>query len=315
MRISILVLFVLLAGCTSIQVGSTSKPEESEKVVDDVTFTRLFPVNEWGDLNIGLEKDEFISKKAQATLISQKCNLSLPEKYSSESALAAVTATIVSAGIKQLVGAIDKKIEEELKKYSSEYEAKSYVDAIPDKKCWRMVRAVREEKGKQVKETVLFDALFALDIMDSSLTPVRAVLVKPAPKKKSASDKYGIALSLEVKTANNLGELVASEDIVFKADFIHPKDSEPTVHYFNLPKYCEKEDSKNTILYCSKTSNKQYFANIKAGKPAEMKVTVAEVGAAPKLLTYINKIFSATSEDIGGILADAAEAKINPEDE
>jgi len=306
---------VCLVGCTSIQPDSIAKENN-----DDIYFTRLIEVNNWQDAHKGLDvraeaDDE--NYEAYKALLSDSCGVNEPARELA-ALPGAILSAIVGSAIKIGVEALDKKIKKELEQYSADYSASITMDT-PISKCFRIIRAVREQENGNTppKARILFDSLFILDRQSNAthVAPLRLIYNEPAPKYRSKGNKYGLALSIEIKEINRSGKVNSYETLVFKRPVVRKEKAH--IHYFNqseLPKKCDSTTSE-PALYCSKESSEYHIPLLQDNSKITLTAKVAEVGEAPKFLKFLSKVFSGASDDIGGALAGAAAEKISPSDE
>lgn len=315
MRICIILLLTLVCSCTSAQ-GKDEQKNKSE----DITFTRLFPVENWNDAHIGLD---FTPEDAQRILIQNQCNISAQQQAQNLVSIPAVViSALVSSGIKLAVKAIDTKLQKQLKDYSAEYTA-VYSGKWPSTKCWRMVKAIRN--AEKSTDEILFDALFVMT-PDSDATlvqPLRVAMYAPTPKKPTKKvGKYGVALTVSIRSSTKDGFAKVAEGLVMKKTLVVQKEQNKVIEYFGLtPKTCNGDssdpDSKDSprTLYCDYSSSNKFISAIDLGSKVEVTATVAEIAEPPKFLEIIAEVFSGASEDVGEALAEIAAAKINPKEE
>ncbi|PMG43403.1 hypothetical protein [Shewanella sp. 10N.286.52.B9] len=312
MRYLILLCLFFLCSCSSTTAVINDPPQ-------GLTFTRLYPVKNWQEAHSFLETTEMTYQ--EKTLISSECGFEDAPKMEPEGVGAAVISALVGAGIKLGVEALDKSIQKELKEYSAEYKA-NYVGHFQKTKCWRLVRAVRiqsNDNNSNEKNSIKikFDALFAMS-KEKGVTlirPVRVLMSDSATKEKSTDGKYGVALSISIKTTakDGFGHLV--ESLVLKSNLtLSPERSTASKYFYSYPTHCSKQDDK-PLIYCSNLAVDTYMREIEVDSPVEITATVAEVGSAPKFLKAIASVFSSAKEDIGEILAEAAAEKIDPEED
>lgn len=313
MKIGTAVLIILMCSCTSVQ-GKNESSQKNENVV----FTRLFPVSTWQDASGGLAHKPSDDVKE---LLAAECGIvDFPTIASESEEVAPIVASIISivAGtvIKQGVAALDTKLQNQLKEYSAEYSA-VYKGDWPSSKCWRIVRAIRIKKADEgISEKILFDALFVMDSNTNvtRILPLRLAMLEPATKEQSKSKKYGVALSVSIKSTTRNGFENVGEVLVMKRDL--SLTDKQKINYLDpelKPKGCEVTVSE-PYRYCVKSHNEKFITAINSGNKIELTATVSEVGEPPKFLKMFAKVFSGASEDIGKALADLAAAKINPDE-
>lgn len=248
-------------------------------------------------------------EKGKEDQIRQQCNA--PEK-GSERAFVPLT-FLVGPAIDFVLDQIDKALQAELQQYIAAYsgtlDEKFYKSTssrgpVAAWTCFRFSRAIgTDDQGKVVMDLigqfVLTDEKDALKIR-----PLRLYFAQA----KAKGDQIGITLSLKAESVwrqHNIGQ----SEKVFEHNLLSEKvdisSGQPVVKY-----YLDNEWSSYPRLPLIPWST-NLDESMKGGT-VTLTVTVAEVGAPPKLLEYAAKLFTKNKGDIAQLMKDSTK-KLFPE--
>ncbi len=233
-------------------------------------------------------------------------------------ALALVAGKLIDVVIKK----INLKLQDEIKKYSTTYSSSASGDFwIADKSgilkepatlTYSCFRYVRMQKDEFQKDKVAIDLIGKIELTQ---TPDLFLIIRPLRLYYAKTflpvdvDKVGIAVSLQIdamwqerntsKTGNIFDYKLLAESAKFKS-----KDYNP-VRYYDAG----VDKTKLTKLPAPPVSVDWKDA-IRAAEPADVTISVSEVGAPPYILKELADLFDSNKDKISSSLSDAAKKAI-----
>lgn len=329
--VTIILSVVLSGGAVG---GCANNEEKAESSVTMKPFTRVFPVYSQADLEKGVISD---TTNADHKWAMKEC-LGRDSAITNASAIGVAVSALAGAGIKVGLDLIDEKLKKSLEQYSLTTEA-SWGGALPaadnDKKlasypCWRVTKGVLkfEESTTLIKHTeeVYFDAVIALvpDKNALGVRPIRLAYNKAGPKKKSSNSKYGIAVSLSISASRqqpNFFEFTEVADVIALKDEV-TFTGENVLKYYNSSKSCRTDEPSDDgtfaqfettpFFFCTKEQARKFISPLDDGSTVQIGAKISEVGAPSTFIKFVSDTFSGAKEDIGGLLADRAAQRIDP---
>lgn len=316
-RVVVTLIAAILSGCEF-------QPVKANPGTQEGSFVRVFAVLSEDDLLLGFDKSTI--DRAMLNQLKARC-LGVAEPVPEIAPLAGtILSALVGSGIKLGVNAIDARLKKAMEAYSTSYSSRyggvfhQTTDTGKSAYCWRVIRGRyidQRANGSTVSsaEVLDFDATIELKPVHSNIMevrPLRLFLGRPAPQKKSVNNQYGIAVALKLSTRTAEGMEEIFDTIVLKAAVTF-NDSAVTKYFVQQNDRCLNADLP---MYCIKLNDTKYVDGVPLGTRTLVQLTasVAESGAPSSFLKFASALFSGAKDDISDALAEAAVAKIDPDD-
>lgn len=267
-------------------------------------------------------------------IFNKACGVPPQSGFLAEGMVAAAAAKLLEKGINFAIDKIDSALQKEMEKYTGTYGGSTSFAFYGTgtqlaQNCFRLTRLVKASKDSAQPDTVAFDLVGQMRLQNETaiqIRPLRLYYAKPKAKSKeeekdgTAFQNYGLTVSLEMDAIWRKGNEGKTTAGAIKGDLLALKVKKESGAYYKAFNFnsagTEVDETEaawaayraNPILPVSTGggANQSTYANVK--------MTVAEVGNAPKVLAKIADLFSDNKDTIKQQLNEAA-AKLLPGEE